>query len=130
MTIEVRFERAERGDQDAGGDFLRDAAAGPALLQCPLLERELEPDDMPQARAAGRSQAADGDDGAPYLFARGFGAQPGLGAAGAAGAQQIAGAQRLELRAAKESRKVSPAARIAAVIAPRRSIAAKISMLR
>src|SRR5258708_27929968 len=48
---EVRFERAERRDQDAGGGFLADAAATPALLEGPFLDRPFPAEHVPQAGA-------------------------------------------------------------------------------
>ena len=48
-TAEMRFQRAERGDQNSGSGFLADAAAVPALLERPCLERALPAEHMPDA---------------------------------------------------------------------------------
>src|SRR5258705_2761051 len=72
---EVRFERAERRDQDAGGGFLADAAAAPALLEGPFLDRPFPAEDVPQAGAGGRNDAANRLDRAPYRTARPLDAQ-------------------------------------------------------
>ena len=52
-AVKMRLERAERGNEDAAGGLLRDAPAVPVAGQRPFLERPLETDDVPQARAAG-----------------------------------------------------------------------------
>ena len=41
MITEMRFERAERGDQNAGGRFLADPPPAPALALRPFLQRLL-----------------------------------------------------------------------------------------
>jgi hypothetical protein len=46
-VLVMRFERAERRDQDAGGRLLTDPAPAPALLERPLLKRAPPPYDMP-----------------------------------------------------------------------------------
>jgi hypothetical protein len=51
---EIGLEQTERSNQDAGGGRLADAAAGPTLLDRPILQGLLEPDDMPQRRTARR----------------------------------------------------------------------------
>ena len=76
MIAEMRFERAERGNQDAGGRFLADPPAAPALPLRPLLQRLLPAEHMPQARAGRRGDAADRLDGAPYRAAGGLDALP------------------------------------------------------
>src|SRR3954454_20155770 len=76
-VAEGRFERAERRDQDAGGGFLADPAAAPALLQGPFLDRPFPAEHMPPARAGRRADAADRLDGAPYRAARRLDARSG-----------------------------------------------------
>src|SRR6267378_507123 len=57
MITKVRFERAERGNQDAGGGFLADPPAAPALPLGPFLERALPAQHMPQTRPGWRGDA-------------------------------------------------------------------------
>src|SRR5258708_1626394 len=76
LLAQMRFQGAERGDQDARRRLLADAASSPTLLQRPLLERALPADDVPQARAGGRSDAAQGADRAPDRPARRLDPQP------------------------------------------------------
>src|SRR6266576_300288 len=125
---EVRFERAERRDQDAGGGFLADAAAAPALLEGPFLDRPFPAKDVPQAGAGGRGAAADRLDRAPYRTARRLDAQPG---ASFSRRRPVSATRRwVRSRArsgsscatAKRARKSSPAWRMPAVIEPRRSM--------
>ena len=50
----MRLEDPQRADQDPGSGLLGDrSAAAAAGGQRPLLQRLLEPDDMPEASAAG-----------------------------------------------------------------------------
>src|SRR5580692_8982096 len=104
MITEMRFERAERGDQYAGGRFLADPPAAPALPLGPFLQRLLPAEYMPETRPGRGGDAADRLNGAPHRAAGGLdarpravivAAQPGLGDAQM---RQIDGAQRVELR--------------------------------
>ena len=72
------FERTERSDQDAGSRFLADAPPIPPLLEGPLLQRLLPAEDVPNARAAGGTKAAYGEDRAPYHLACVLNARAGL----------------------------------------------------
>ena len=52
-SAKMRFQGAERGDQDARRRFLAHPAPRPPLLQCPFLERSLPANHVPQARPRG-----------------------------------------------------------------------------
>ena len=136
MIAEMRFERAERGDQYAGGGFLADPPPAPALPLRPFLQRLLPAEHMPQARPGRRGDAADRLNGAPHRAASGldaqpraviFAAQPGLGDAQM---RQIDGAQRVELRHRKARAEIFAGLRIPAVIEPRRSMTTSVSTAR
>src|SRR5712692_2828967 len=99
----MRFERAERGDENARGGFLADPPPAPALLERPFLDRALPTEDMPQARSGRRGDPADRLDRAPYRGACRLDAQAGRTALAPEVAlaetqmRHVEGAQRVEL---------------------------------
>src|SRR5579862_58189 len=103
ILLKVSLERAERRNQDARGGFLADPPARPALLLRPFLQRTLPTDDMPQARARRRGDAADRADRAPHRGTRRLDTQSGCMVAAAGGfiakaqPRQIEGTERVEL---------------------------------
>src|SRR5260370_31761706 len=66
MIAEMRFQRAERGNQYAGSGFLADPPPAPALPLGPFLQRLLPAEHMPQARPARRGGAPARPDRTPY----------------------------------------------------------------
>src|ERR1700674_4522101 len=99
----MRFERAERGDENARSGFLADPAPAPALPERPFLERALPAEDMPETRSRRRGDPADRLDGMPHRGARRLDAQPRPVAIGPHGTlaepdvRQVEGAQRVAL---------------------------------
>src|SRR5579872_7309986 len=102
-VAEMAFERTERGNEDAGGGFLADAAAAPPLFERPFLQRPFPAEDMPEAGAPRRGNAADGADRIPYRPARRLDPRARPRAIGTrrmlaeAQMRQVEGAQRVEL---------------------------------
>src|ERR1051325_5197724 len=70
LSHAVRFERAQRRDQDAGSGFRADAAAAPTLLQGPLPQIPLPAEHVPEACPGRGADAADRLDRLPYRRAR------------------------------------------------------------
>ena len=101
---EVRFERAERRDQDAGGSFLLDSAAIPPLALRPFPQRPLPPQHVPQAGAGRRGGTADRLQDLPDLTPRRLDARAGRffleprPELGDAQVRRIGGPQGIELR--------------------------------
>src|SRR5260370_40091877 len=71
----MRFQGAQRGNQDARGGFLADPAPAPALLEGPSLERAFPAEDMPEARPGRRGDTAERLDGVPHGRSRRLDAQ-------------------------------------------------------
>src|SRR6266851_3570455 len=99
----MRFQSAERGNQNARRGFLADPAPAPALLESPFLERALPAEDMPEAGSRRRSDPAGRLDRAPHRGARRLDAQRGTLPVGPRTAlaepqmRQVERAQRVEL---------------------------------
>src|SRR6266851_5998255 len=66
----MRFQGAERGNEDTRRGFLADPAPAPALLEGPFLERALPAEDVPEARPRRRAEPADRLDRTPHRIAR------------------------------------------------------------
>src|SRR6266700_5209516 len=99
----MRFQSAERGNQNARRGFLADPAPAPALLERPFLKRALPAEDMPEAGSGRRGDPAGRLDRAPHRGARRLDAQRGTLPVGPQAAlaepqmRQVERAQRVEL---------------------------------
>src|SRR6266568_7930290 len=99
----MRFQSAERGNQNARRGFLADPAPTPTLLESPFLERALPAEDMPEAGSRRRRDPAGRLDRAPHRGARRLDAQRGTVPIGPHAAfaepqvRQVERAQRVEL---------------------------------
>src|SRR5665213_1196455 len=65
LESEHRLQHAKRGDEDAGRLLLAQRPAAPALAQCPILDRPIAAEDVPDAGPGGRRDAADRLERAP-----------------------------------------------------------------
>src|SRR5712671_6037554 len=99
----MRFQGAERGNEDTRCGFLADPTPAPPLLEGPFLERAFPAEDVPEARSRRRAHPANRLDRPPHRRARRLDAQRGtvpvgtLAALAEAKTRQVERAQRIEL---------------------------------